>query len=141
MEANAADVCDPSCEVLCNWVILLYQSDIMNLISKTQIGLESLECLVHLGDVLEGWVALVEEIIFFPKITPRPVRDLIFSKITPRPVRDFVFSKITPRPVRNFFSPQDPTKTVRDYYYFQDQTKTVGKKSQVPYKHESTRYS
>ena len=44
-------------------------------ISKTQISLECLECLGHLGAILEGWVALVEEIIFPPKITPRLVRD------------------------------------------------------------------
>ena len=68
-----------------------------NSISKTQIGLECLECLGHLGAILEGWVALVEEIIFSPKITPIPVRDFIFSKITPRPVRTFFPLKITPR--------------------------------------------
>ena len=97
-------------------------------ISKTQISLESLESLRHLGVILESWVALVEEIIFSPKITPRLVRD-------------YFFSKITPRVVRNFFPPQDHTKTVRDYHYFQDQTKTVGKNSQVPYKHESIKQS
>ena len=47
----------------------------INLISKTQISLESLECLGHLGTILEGWVALVEEIVSSPKITPRLVRD------------------------------------------------------------------
>jgi Hsp70 protein len=47
----------------------------INFISKTQISLESLECLGHLGTILEGWVALVEEIVSSPKITPRLVKD------------------------------------------------------------------
>ncbi|KAH9984786.1 hypothetical protein BJV77DRAFT_1071851 [Russula vinacea] len=40
-----------------------------------KISLESLECLGHLGTILEVWVALVEEIVSSPKITPRLVRD------------------------------------------------------------------